>query len=103
MGVLIYSDKEDIHIGLPPVLVTGIQEHYRGYKAKGHYIHVESANGDLVYHDVQQILKLQGFRLAEPDEQNDYFAAKKHHVLTETSGEEALQNEEPKRTYRKRG
>lgn len=83
MGVLIYSEVANIHVGLSPVLINGIHEHYRDYKAQGHFIYIENTNHDLVYHDAKQLTAMKGFRLAEPEEQNEYFHPKHQQVLHE--------------------
>jgi hypothetical protein len=97
MGVLLYHDTNtDGKVHLAEGKVAGSPTPKRVYQQDGHFLHVEGQD-HVVEHDVEEIQRIPGWRLATPQEQNQFFGEKRQ----ETTIHEAPTKDTPKgRTHR---
>lgn len=77
MGVLLYHDNE-AHgpIVLSEGKVAGEPTPARSYHHSGHFLEVDGP-AHVVAHDVAEIQRLPGYRLASPQEQEQHHASKR--------------------------
>lgn len=87
--ILIYSEQENVHVGLSPKVINGVHRHYRSYRADGHTLAVDDDDEVFVAEDAEEILTLPGFRLASASEQEAYTKA-------QASGKDAIKENKSK-------
>lgn len=77
MGILLYhEDKDDGMVGLAEAHIAGEHTPVRHYQHEGNFLHVNGPSHALD-HDVEEIKKLGGYRLATASEQERYAAQKR--------------------------
>lgn len=77
--ILLCNDNEGApqQVALAEEMIAGDVTLARVYQADGKFLAVDHPNSEVVNHDVNEILRLDGYRLATPDEQNSYASGKK--------------------------
>jgi hypothetical protein len=74
--ILIYVESGNVgEIKTPSGRVGGEHAHPRHYRHTGHYLEIEG-EAHIVTHDVDEICKIPGYRLASPSELDAYMASK---------------------------
>ncbi len=74
--ILMYVESGNTgEIKTPSGRVGGEHAHPRHYKHTGHYLEIDG-EPHIVTHDVDEICKIPGYRLATAQEQSDYVASK---------------------------
>lgn len=64
-------------VALAEEMIAGDVTLARVYNADGKFLAVDHPNSEVINHDVNEILRLDGYRLATADEQNSYSGSRK--------------------------
>ena len=88
MGVLLYHEEKDTGnmVGMAEARIAGEHTPARQYQHEGPFLHVNGPSHALD-HDVEEILKLPGYRLATAAEQEQYAATKRKRTRLTEKGE----------------
>lgn len=89
--ILLYHENATHGMVATPEHVKGVPTPSRTYHHEGHFLAIDGDDPHVVEHDADLILKIAGFRIATPAEQNEYHAArrKKQQVVEDAACEKA--------------
>ncbi len=76
MILLYHDDTTSGMIATSSAKVAGEAHKPRRYHHNGHFVEIDGP-AHVVEHDAREICKIPGYRLATPEEQNEYTASKK--------------------------